>query len=103
MTDKAVSDSRFGEKVPVLDEGYVILLDVMGDDECVVDAARISYDRRGKTADRVLLRYLMRNRHTSPFVICQCSARIRFRCGTCLPQSGTWSISNDGCTEKRKR
>lgn len=73
MTDKAVQDSQsekknsFGEKVPVLDEGYVILLDVMGDDDCIVDAARISYDRRGATADRALLRYLMRNRHTSPF------------------------------------
>ncbi len=60
-------DYKFGDAIPVLDEGYVALLDVMGSDECIVDAARISYDRRGKTEDRALLRYLMRNRHTSPF------------------------------------
>ena len=68
MTEtKALPHHPFGDKVAVLDHGYVKLLDVMGDDDCIVDAARISYDRRGKTADRVLLRYLMRNRHTSPF------------------------------------
>jgi len=73
MTDQAVHNSQsekkisFGKKIPVLDDGYVILLDVMGDDEAIGDAARLSYDRRGKTADRALLRYLMRHRHTSPF------------------------------------
>lgn len=47
--------------------GYVKLLDVMGSDEDIVDAARISYDRRGKSEDRALIRYLLRHRHTSPF------------------------------------
>lgn len=66
-TGAIIKDYILGDEIPVLDHGYVVLLDVMGDDECIVDAARISYNRRGKTADRTLLRYLMRNRHTSPF------------------------------------
>ncbi len=59
-------DPNYG-RVTVLNYGYVKLLDVMGTDEDIVDAARISYDRRGKTKDRALIRYLLRNRHTSPF------------------------------------
>ena len=47
--------------------GYVELIDHMGSDQAIVDAARISYDRRGDTEDRNLIRYLLRNRHTSPF------------------------------------
>lgn len=47
--------------------GSVCLLDVMGSDQDIVDAARISYDRRGQVEDRNLIRYLMRHRHTSPF------------------------------------
>lgn len=60
-------DYRFGDELPVHDHGYVKLLEVMGSDEVIVDAARISYDRRGKSEDRALLRYLIRHRHTSPF------------------------------------
>lgn len=60
-------DYQFGDHLPVLNHGYVALLDKMGSDTAIVDAARISYDRRGKSADRALLRYLLRHRHTSPF------------------------------------
>lgn len=60
-------DYNYGDELPVLDYGYVKLLDVMGSDEDIVDAARISYDRRGKTEDRNLIRYLLRHKHTSPF------------------------------------
>ena len=67
MGNVTIMDCRFGDLIPVLDHGYVKLLSIMGDDEAIVDAARISYDRKGSTADRALLRYLMRNRHTSPF------------------------------------
>ena len=56
-------DYQYGDKLPVLDHGYVALVDKMGTDEAIVDAARISYDRKGKSADRGLLRYLMRHRH----------------------------------------
>jgi thymidylate synthase (FAD) len=60
-------DYQLGDVLPVHDHGYVKLLEVMGSDETIVDAARISYDRRGRSEDRALIRYLLRHRHTSPF------------------------------------
>jgi thymidylate synthase (FAD) len=55
--------------VDVLDHGFVRLVDSMGDDSSVVRAARVSYDAGIKTPeeDARLIRYLMRNKHTSPF------------------------------------
>jgi thymidylate synthase (FAD) len=52
-----------------LDKGFVRLVDFMGDDEAIVQAARVSYGKGTKTIneDRSLIRYLMRHRHTSPF------------------------------------
>lgn len=57
------------EVIDVLDHGFVRLVDSMGDDSSVVRAARVSYDAGVKTPeeDARLIRYLMRNRHTSPF------------------------------------
>jgi len=53
---------------PVLDHGRVVLLDYMGDDHSVAQAARTSYQRgtRSVSDDRGLIRYLVRHRHTSP-------------------------------------
>jgi thymidylate synthase (FAD) len=51
----------------VLDGGHVRLIDVMGDDERIEQVARVSFDGRGRSERRSLLRYLMRHRHTSPF------------------------------------
>jgi len=55
--------------IDVLDHGFVRLVDSMGDDVSVVRAARVSYDAGTKTPeeDARLIRYLMRNQHTSPF------------------------------------
>ena len=55
--------------INVLDNGFVRLVDMMGDDSAIVQAARTSYGKGTKTfsEDRKLIRYLMRNRHTSPF------------------------------------
>lgn len=60
MTDRVID---------VLDHGFVRLVDSMGDDSAVVRAARVSYDAGVKTPeeDTRLIRYLMRNKHTSPF------------------------------------
>lgn len=55
------------QPIKVLDRGYIKLLDVMGSDEDIEAAARISYERRGKSETRALIRYLMRHNHTSPF------------------------------------
>lgn len=58
-----------GKRIDCLDKGFVRLIDVMGDDAAIVQAARVSYGDGTKTIneDRGLIRYLMRQRHTSPF------------------------------------
>lgn len=63
----------------VLDVGVVALLDVMGDDQAICDAARISYGKGTKkiSNNRNLIRYLMRHRHTSPFEMVECKFFIR--------------------------
>ncbi len=57
------------EAVPVLDKGFVRLVDYLGGDARIVQAARVSYGEGTKTVreDRALIDYLMRNKHTSPF------------------------------------
>ncbi|MBM2815656.1 MAG: Flavin-dependent thymidylate synthase [Ignavibacteria bacterium] len=68
-----MNDNRFteliGKEYKCLDKGFVRLLDVMGDDSSIVQAARVSYGKGTKSVseDRGLIRYLMRHRHTSPF------------------------------------
>ena len=59
-------------KLPVLDHGFVRLIDSMGSDLSIVRSARVSYDAEWRTGedegkDAKLINYLMRNKHTSPF------------------------------------
>ena len=63
------ADRLIGVKHPVLRHGYVVLVDYMGNDAAIVQAARVSYGAGTKTLrdDRGLIRYLMRHRHTTPF------------------------------------
>ncbi len=58
--------------IPVLDHGFIRVVDYMGDDGAVVQAARVSYGRGTRKAreDEGLIRYLMRHRHTTPFEMC---------------------------------
>lgn len=58
-----------GKEIPCLDKGFVRLIDVMGDDGAIVQAARVSYGSGTKKVheDRGLIRYLMRHLHTTPF------------------------------------
>ncbi len=58
-----------GKTVKVLDKGFVRLVDFMGGDQGVVDAARVSYGgkSKGPEADRKLIAYLMKHKHESPF------------------------------------
>src|SRR5213592_947715 len=67
-TNAAQIDELRWKKIPVLDDGFVCLVDVMGDDQAVVQAARVSYGEGTKKVsdDRGLIRYLMRHRHTTP-------------------------------------
>ncbi len=67
------------KKVPVLDDGFVCLVDVMGDDQAVVQAARVSYGEgtRKVSDDRGLIRYLLRHRHTTPFEMAEIKFLVR--------------------------
>ena len=68
----AALDEILGLPIRVLDDGFVRLVDYMGDDSAVVKAARVSYGSGTKQVqdDRALIRYLMRHSHTTPFEIC---------------------------------
>ncbi len=58
-----------GHTIPVLDKGFVRYIDHMGSDERICEAARISYKSpsKGEEADKKLIEYLYKNKHTSPF------------------------------------
>ena len=66
-------------KFPVLDDGFVALVDVMGDDGSVVQAARVSYGEgtRQVSDDRQLIRYLLRHAHTTPFEMAELKFVVR--------------------------
>ncbi len=67
------------QPVPVLDHGFVRVIDYMGDDAAVVQAARVSYGRgtRRVSEDAGLIRYLMRHRHTTPFEMCEIKYHVK--------------------------
>ena len=64
---------------PVLDHGFVRVIDYMGDDGAVVQAARVSYGRgtRRVSEDEGLIRYLMRHRHSTPFEMCEMKFHVK--------------------------
>jgi thymidylate synthase (FAD) len=64
---------------PVLDHGFVRVIDYMGDDAAIVQAARVSYGRGTKRVqeDAGLIRYLMRHRHTTPFEMCEIKFHVK--------------------------
>ena len=72
-------DALLGTTFPVLDQGFIRVVDYMGNDDAIVQAARISYGKGTKqvTADRGLLRYLLRNNHTTPFEMCRLKLHVR--------------------------
>tara|TARA_B100000686_G_C16698455_1_gene921948 strand:- start:439 stop:1410 length:972 start_codon:yes stop_codon:yes gene_type:complete len=65
--------------LPVLDHGFVRVIDYMGDDSAIVQAARVSYGKGTKQArqDAGLIRYLMRHAHTTPFEMCEIKFHIK--------------------------
>lgn len=67
------------DKYSVLDGGFVRLVDVMGDDKSIVQAARVSYGEGTKhvSEDRALIRYLLSHGHTSPFEMCEIKLHVR--------------------------
>ncbi|HYL32996.1 MAG TPA: FAD-dependent thymidylate synthase [Stellaceae bacterium] len=67
------------QAIPVLDHGFVRVIDYMGDDAAVVQAARVSYGKGTKkvTEDRGLIHYLLRHRHTTPFEMCEIKYHVK--------------------------
>ena len=99
------SDSRY---VPVLDHGFVGLVDHMGDDAAIVSAARVSYGNGTKSVreDRGLIRYLVRHKHTSPLEMCEVKLHlklpifvmrqlVRHRTSSLNEYSGRYSVLTD--------
>jgi thymidylate synthase (FAD) len=66
-------------RLSVLDRGFVRVVDYMGDDGAVVQAARVSYGRgtRKVSEDRGLIHYLMRHRHSTPFEMCEIKFHVK--------------------------
>jgi len=67
------------QPLAVLDHGFVRVVDYMGDDGAVVQAARVSYGRGTKrvSEDQGLINYLMRHRHTTPFEMCEIKYHVK--------------------------
>ena len=76
--DEALENLRW-KKFPVLNDGFVCLVDAMGSDDAIVQAARVSYGAGTKSVsdDRTLIRYLMRHRHTTPFEMAEIKLLVR--------------------------
>ncbi|SDZ97532.1 thymidylate synthase (FAD) [Desulfuromusa kysingii] len=72
-------DAILGQTFPVLDDGFVRVVDYMGNDSSIVQAARVSYGDGTKkvSQDRALIRYLLRNYHTTPFEMCSLKLHVR--------------------------
>lgn len=67
-----------GHTVSVLNAGYVQLVDYLGSDERICDAARVSYaDSTKRSSDRSLIRYMLNHQHWSPFEQCVVTFRIK--------------------------
>ncbi len=72
-------EAILGHRFSLLDDGFVRVVDYMGSDESIVQAARISYGAGTKRLheDRGLIRYLLRHRHTTPFEMCEIKLHVR--------------------------
>lgn len=70
---------KWSKENKVLDQGYVQLLDVMGDDRAIEEGARTSYQAgtRSVSDTRALIRYLVANRHTTPVEMCELKVRVK--------------------------
>ncbi|HEY0141321.1 MAG TPA: FAD-dependent thymidylate synthase [Thermoanaerobaculia bacterium] len=72
-------EALLGQSFPVLDDGFVRVVDYLGGDTAIVQAARVSYGEGTKTPsdDGTLIRYLMRHAHTTPFEMCELKLHVR--------------------------
>jgi thymidylate synthase (FAD) len=105
-------DAILGQQTPVLDKGFIRVVDYMGGDHAVVQAARTSYGKGTKklTEDRGLIRYLLRKYHTTPFEMAELKLHvkvpmdawrqwIRHRTANVNEYSTRYSIAIDECQQ----
>jgi thymidylate synthase (FAD) len=73
------AEQWLGKPIACLNDGFVRLVDYLGSDEAIVQAARVSYGKGTKKVqdDAALIRYLMRHRHTTPFEMCELKFHVR--------------------------
>ncbi len=82
-TTKRVTSSELEkvlyEAIPVLDHGFIRVIDYMGDDSSIVQSARVSYGKGTKkvSTDEGLIKYLMRHRHSTPFEMCEIKYHVK--------------------------
>lgn len=78
-TESSALNKILGLKFKVLDDGFVRVVDYMGSDESIVQAARVSYGKGTKrlSEDRGLIRYLMRHYHSTPLEMCEIKLHVR--------------------------
>ncbi|MGX9350775.1 FAD-dependent thymidylate synthase [Shimia sp. W99] len=82
QTLRTVSDGmekHLYSAIPVLDHGFVRVIDYMGDDAAICQAARVSYGKGTKSVqnDEGLIRYLMRHWHSTPFEMCEIKLHVK--------------------------
>ena len=67
------------EAIPILDHGFVRVIDYMGDDSSIVQSARVSYGKGTKkvSTDEGLIKYLMRHWHSTPFEMCEIKYHVK--------------------------
>ena len=107
-------DGILGVEFPVLDDGFIRVIDYMGTDASIVQAARVSYGVGTKkvSEDRNLIRYLLRHRHTTPFEMCELKLHvrvpmdcwrqwIRHRTASVNEYSTRYSVAVDACRTTR--
>jgi len=78
VTSPALEEILY-EPIPILDHGFIRVIDYMGDDASIVQAARVSYGKGTKKVneDQGLINYLMRHRHTTPFEMCEIKYHVK--------------------------
>ncbi len=72
-------ENILGKPFKVLDHGFIRVVDYMGDDSAIVQAARVSYGKGTKQVnqDKGLINYLLRHRHTTPFEMCEIKLHVK--------------------------
>lgn len=109
-SNSAVLERLRWHKFPLLNDGFVCLVDAMGDDQAIVQAARVSYGEgtRPVSDDRTLIRYLLRHHHSTPFEMADMKLLvrvpmdawrqwIRHRTASVNEYSTRYSIAIDAC------